>query len=868
MHLKVFILKELKIMPQFNISSEERNRIRGLHITESKDKRITSVLNEAKALEGWFGKMFGGKKRKEDIYNILKAGVQIGSPPLYLEDRKENPPYYTEEEIKRFANFMNKLDRVFVNEKKVIELLRTGVGLGLEELDILTRILYASSTDPEKPQNFTDVLVASGAFNERESYNLDRILDTNLSDLMKKTKKQDIKKRDCIDTNPFDKENEPREWAWCDNKLNPEGDVQETEDSYDYQLSEVNRIREIMGLKILTEQKVGSVIMVDGREMEVVDYIKQELPPINVGQQFGSGLYNVSGKVKKSLDGLVNKMKNFFNRKEVQGIVFDVDLEGGASLVPISDALARKYGISTSLSDADRNKWLAGKRASEVKKYLEAQLGQLGNVQIPEPKVTLGTTKWDKNKGVNHKDYTEEQFMNITVKAAGKRQVLEALPAFCEKGFEPEQGGLGDPKRAYKVYKGRGKKLNLGAGEGKICLSFDALTVPDMFELTYNGKTYRSMNSKTGKAGFISGKYDEISEEELDKFTAMLPEIQDEIAKLTGDIQLAQDALESVGPEQEAKLEEILLKQQEELEKSIEDTNRKMKKYGYNLSIPVKNHRSRKKWDDYIMHYGDPNTGYPNAVTPNWYWEEGQYTIDDTPFAGPGSDKRPEEFFNMADEGEVNGEWFNRFFNKYRYDNSKKIKRSTGFKTLWANRPTNKDWKKDDVAAFFLGMRRLEKQLFRNQDAKRDELAKSIKKMKRDYENRIENLSSNIEKETRRLQNELNKNIKTLNDSKGEAELSKKMTEYKLRTGTKGMYKFDELLKEILADSYGGRKNVPDIIGPKGTITFDKVLGKNEAYLQVIAPIGGTLWAVQVGCGDKCKGLVDNPVTYDRGTQA
>ena len=36
------------------------------------------------------------------------------------------------------------------------------------------------------------------------------------------------------------------------------------------------------------------------REMEVVDYIKQELPPINVGQQFGSGLYNVSGKVKKS----------------------------------------------------------------------------------------------------------------------------------------------------------------------------------------------------------------------------------------------------------------------------------------------------------------------------------------------------------------------------------------------------------------------------------------------------------------------------------------------------------------------------------------------------------------------------------------
>ena len=30
----------------FQISEEEKNRIRGLHLTESKDKRITSILNE------------------------------------------------------------------------------------------------------------------------------------------------------------------------------------------------------------------------------------------------------------------------------------------------------------------------------------------------------------------------------------------------------------------------------------------------------------------------------------------------------------------------------------------------------------------------------------------------------------------------------------------------------------------------------------------------------------------------------------------------------------------------------------------------------------------------------------------------------
>jgi len=31
----------------FNINEEEKNRIRGLHLTESKDKRITSTINES-----------------------------------------------------------------------------------------------------------------------------------------------------------------------------------------------------------------------------------------------------------------------------------------------------------------------------------------------------------------------------------------------------------------------------------------------------------------------------------------------------------------------------------------------------------------------------------------------------------------------------------------------------------------------------------------------------------------------------------------------------------------------------------------------------------------------------------------------------
>ncbi len=38
------ILKKSIMNNLFNLSNEEKNRIRGLHLTESKDKRFTSVL--------------------------------------------------------------------------------------------------------------------------------------------------------------------------------------------------------------------------------------------------------------------------------------------------------------------------------------------------------------------------------------------------------------------------------------------------------------------------------------------------------------------------------------------------------------------------------------------------------------------------------------------------------------------------------------------------------------------------------------------------------------------------------------------------------------------------------------------------------
>ena len=40
------------------------------------------------------------------------------------------------------------------------------------------------------------------------------------------------------------------------------------------------------------------------------------------------------------------------------------------------------------------------------------------------------------------------------------------------------------------------------------------------------------------------------------------------------------------------------------------------------------------------------------------------------------------------------------------------------------------------------------------------------------------------------------------------------------------------------------------VIGTNGSITFDKVKGVGDMYLQVYAPLDGTVWRAEVACKD------------------
>ena len=292
---------------------------------------------------------------------------------------------------------------------------------------------------------------------------------------------------------------------------------------------------------LLTEQQsVGDIVVIDGKKFKITELIEKNLPKTNIGQQFASGTYQLSDESKTKTDALLEKMVKFFKIAELQNTTFDIKLEGGASQVPMGDNLSNKLGINLSLDKfVGRNKELAKKRSAAIQELLVNGLKAQGieNVTIPQPTITVGTTKWDKNKGAKHADYSNEQFMNVSVEASGTKVVKQQLPDFCKKPFVPKKGGQASKGNGWKVYDGEGWDVDMGDGEGQITLKFNAYSLPDMFEIVYNGETYRSKNPDTKEQGFVSREFKKLSEEQLGQIKINGEENKKKLEKIESDIE-------------------------------------------------------------------------------------------------------------------------------------------------------------------------------------------------------------------------------------------------------------------------------------------------------------------------------------------
>jgi len=804
-------------MKKFNITEGEKNRIRLLHIDESNNKFNSNLLTED--VEGWWGKLFGGKKRIENIFNDLKGKGAL---------EKVN-----ETSLRKFAKVVNKARKYFVSESGVLKVVKD-IYLGLDDLNFLTKLTFQDSTAEDKPETFVDLLIAGGNFNESQKVQLDNKLETALSDLVKSREKLNLPREGRCgpgDTNPYDKEKQPDKWNWCQTRLNKYNN-----------LNEINRVREIMGLEIISEQEKGQVIIQNGKRFKVVDLINTKLPETNIGQDFKSAVYKLTDKSLTKVKNLAVEMVDFFSDKTLQGITFDIVLNGGASLVPIPDSTAKSMGIPgyQNLSSDKRNLWLANKRAESVKNYLQNALNQAGikNVTIPDATVTLGTTQWDPKKGANHQDYKDEQFMNIKFVPTGSRAVLEELPSFCEKEFPKKEGGQGTAGNKWRVYPGKGMKLDLGPGEGMITLDFDALTIPDMFVLKYNNKRYVSENPQTGKKGFVSGLFKKLSDKELEGVGEKLEKIKTEVTPLQERLEKAKETLKLGEEELVTQLTERLLEQDKKLEETTKLINQKIEKYGYNLPIEVRlsDNTSIRKYDKYIEYFFP----YLNKNVPNVYWSEELIDSDTDEFK-----RLSNAYYNLSEQGDLDKQWFESFFQEFPNDKAKSEK-STGYKKL--KKASKGVFEKDDVLSFFKKMRALQRTQKRKEKKKRVEMENEIKIKTQELKERKAAIQVSVDKEIKSLQEEIGRTTKEINKKLNM--FSSLKTEYEYNMATKGGYGSNEVgstdffNKKLKAAGFK-----QGIIGNNGSITFNKVYGEDVAYLQVIAPLGGTGWNATVRCG-------------------
>ena len=899
-------------------------------LTESKDQISNSVLNE-----DWWGRLWGGKKRREDIYNILKSGVEWKETDAWIDasDRKKTPPVYSESELRVFSRIVNKLDRIFVDESSVIEYLKDEAKyMGLDELNTLTQIAFKDSKAETKPEKFVDLLVLSGNFDEGEKYSLDKHLDTTLSQL--KQEQLALREKDKVcpwaatkggiyepgenPENPYNKETEEDIWKWCEAKreaydrsnvksvsdyggpiwgeteentgtkedpfrgtprvdeaeegkyyrnsrneklyLVKDGkyveiiEVDKVEESH--HLNEINRVREIMGLKPLMEQqdKKGDVVTRNGKKVRIVDLISTELKPINIGQKFKSAVYKLKDESLDAVEDLSKKMVTFFSVPDLKGITFEIVLEGGASLVPIQDEKAKEMGMpGWETKDAkERNIWLAQKRTQVVKTYLENALTQAGidNVTIPKPILTLGTVPWDRNKGADHDDYTKAQKMNISFKATGIQEVLEALPSFCKSKF-PQKTGKQGVSPNYTIYPGDGMELNLGEGKGMITLTFDAWQVPDKFILTYNDKEYVSSNALTGVEGFVSNIFKPLTQKQIDAVPAKLKAAQERVTELTDQIEEVKSIIAAGEEEQKQKLIKRLEQEEANLELAIKTINEKIKKYGYSIPLEMgwagKYAKQGKKWGPYIEHFFD----YPNRTVPNVYWfehkdDEERLVTGETLQGVKESEYLRNAFYNLNKEGELDEKWFTDFFQLYLYDRN--VEKSDGYKRLVKNRGKT-GFKKDDILEFFITMKKLQKRQLNDQEKALENMKAEIPAKKKEIQQRKVQVEKTLKHELELLVGEERILEAKITNLLEKANITKAEYDYNMRT--KGGYspgtgymstaEYNTALKDAGFDD--------GIIGPNGQITFDKIMGENKAWLQVVAPLGGTRWDVDVKCG-------------------
>ena len=327
-------------------------------------------------------------------------------------------------------------------------------------------------------------------------------------------------------------------------------------------LIEVNRVREIMGLGFLIkEQTVDTnpdvIRTIDGDEYKVTT---TDIEPFKSGKwsaTFPAGKFK-GADIQGSIDTDVQKLAVWLDNPALVNATIVVSINAGSSTTPIGVGGA----LETELNALGKpgNKGLAELRAETAVELVKPKLQAVVPPEIFKnitwvidvSQVEKGpefcnqkcwedqgkTTQEAKNLADSPSDekFVKYQFLSATAGVTGQEETLEKMPVprWCDGAKVGKKGGgKGEKENGYRAVSDndwKGAEYDMGEGEAVINLLFNSFTVPDMFQVTYNNEVYTS-TGPDGKIGFVSGRFNGLTEKEELKWMVKLNRLKAKILK-------------------------------------------------------------------------------------------------------------------------------------------------------------------------------------------------------------------------------------------------------------------------------------------------------------------------------------------------
>ena len=281
-------------------------------------------------------------------------------------------------------------------------------------------------------------------------------------------------------------------------------------------ISEINRVKEIMGLEVLLEQSRKVVRTLPDVDVLVGNSMTPITFPDNIVLPIAKGNEGVTDVSKITFKNLLPDLKDFIIKLK-KNLAVDytpesISIDSGASPTPANRAVPKGYSqeqvdFSYGNEEPD-NKILARKRGEVIlellNKFIPRQWGgQYSN--LDQDKVN---ENWKELSALVKANPQTNSTKFVAINVVGTKKVKGRAIYGCGKklNVSGEQGDKNNnwiatlkPQEKSEVKLDKEGNLNLGKyTEGKITLQFDPKVVPDAFKVTYDGKvSYVPFTSNT-----------------------------------------------------------------------------------------------------------------------------------------------------------------------------------------------------------------------------------------------------------------------------------------------------------------------------------------------------------------------------------